>query len=144
MVANTKLPSRVVIDASVVLALLLPDEKIKPKAQKILELHSQGKLDFLSASLLNFEVLNGIKSAVLSKRIKPEIATKLANHFLDLKIIKKKINFEKAFKYSLSLSISVYDAAYLVLARRANVPLLTTDKKLYQKTKRRFKEIILL
>lgn len=144
MVANTKLPSRVVIDASVVLAFLLPDERTKPKVKKILELYSKSKLDFLSTSLLNFEVLNGIKSAVLSKRIKPEIATKLANHFLDLKIIKKKINFEKAFNYSLSLSISVYDATYLVLARRANVPLLTTDKKLYQKTKRKFKEIILL
>ena len=143
MAENIKFPSKVVIDASVVLALLLPDERNKPKAVSFLQQYEQGGVNLISTQLLNFEVLNGIRTAVLRKRIKSETAKKLVNSFLGLEIKKEEINFSRAFEYSLDFSISVYDASYLALAKKKDCPLVTSDKKLFQKTKRKFKDIIL-
>lgn len=134
MAENVKFPPKVVVDASTILALLLPDEKIKSSATKILQQHAQGELDFLSTRLLDFEVVNGIRSAILTKRISEKIGKKLVSNFLKLKIEKRGINFEKAFGYSLRFSISVYDAGYLTLAKRTNLPLVTCDKKTFSKS----------
>jgi len=144
MAENIKLPSKIVVDASVVLALLLPDEKVKPKIVKILEQYSQGKLDLVSTQLLDFEVLNGIKTAILRKRISKEIAKKIVSHFFRLKIQRKKIDFRITFNYSLKLSISIYDAGYLALAKKTKLSLATADKNLFQKGKKELKNIVFL
>ena len=144
MAENIKLPSKIVTDASVILALLLPDESIKPSVTRILEQYAQGKVSFSSTHLLDFEVLNGIRSAILSKRIGPKIGQKLANAFLQLKISRKKIDFRKTFRNALQFSLPVYDAGYLTLAKEARLPLITADRKLKRKIPPKFTNIIAL
>lgn len=144
MEESINLPAKVVVDASVILALLLPDEKIKPKAVDTLQLYSRKKVNFFSTDLLDFEVLNGLKAAVLSKRINQKTAKELVKNFFQLKIQKEAVNFKRAFDYSLQFSVSVYDAGYLALAQKKGLSLMTIDKKLYQKAKKKFKLIFLL
>lgn len=144
MAENIKLPPRIVVDASLILALLLPDEKIKLKAAELLEKYRKGKLDLISVHLLDFEVLNGIRTAVLRKRIKKEAVKRVRDNFLDLQIEKKEIDFQRAFEHSLHFSISVYDASYIALAKKRGCPLVTSDRKLFQKVKKEFKDIILI
>ena len=131
---NIRFPRKFVADASLILAFLLPDEKSKPWVKIILQKYADGKADFLSLYLLDFEVLNGIRSAILTKRIKPKIGQLLVNNFLKLKIEKKKVDLKKTFKNSIKFYLSVYDAAYLTLAKETKLKLLTMDKNLGKKS----------
>lgn len=141
MVENIKLPLKVVVDASVILALLLPDEKTDLPTEKLLKKYREKKLQLVSSSLLPYEVLNGIKSAIIKKRISREIGQKLIKSFLKLKIETRKVNFNKVFEDSLHYSLSIYDAAYATLAKKSKLPLITFDEKLAQKVKKDIKAL---
>ena len=143
MAANFDLSKKVIADASFVLALFLPDEKIKPAAAYFLEQYEQGKVDLISSQLLNFEVINGLRTAVLRKRIKQKLAAQLVDKFLNLEIKREKVNFRQVFEMSLDFSLSVYDASYVFLAKEKGLPLVTADEKLQRKMKKELKNIIL-
>lgn len=118
-----------VIDASFILAYLLPDENIK-NVQKIFDNYQERKIDLLSSALLPFEVTNAMYAATLSKRIGITLARELITEFLKLPILLEDINYEDVFDLSQKNKISVYDGSYLYLAQIKDLPLLTLDNRL--------------
>lgn len=130
MVEKIKLPKKAVIDASLVLCLLLPDEKRKSLAEKILRAYQGSKISFLAPSLLKFEVANGLRTAVKRKRINQSLAQRLLGLFLKLRIDYQDVNFIKALNLALKLDLSAYDASYLALSRQLKLHLLSLDQKL--------------
>lgn len=118
-----------VLDASFILAHLLPDEKTKNIAITF-KSYIDKKVGLISTPLLPFEVINGLKSGVLRKRITESIAIELTKLFLDFEIGLISINYTKVLSYALKNSLSVYDASYVILAQTRNIPLLTLDKTL--------------
>lgn len=118
-----------VIDASFVLAFLLPDEYIQNVDNKF-ALYSQNKIHFFSTYLLPFEVLNALKVAVLRKRLDKNLAIKLASNFFDYKITLIKTDLDKSLQFAIKNNLTVYDASYVYLAKSKNIPLLTLDKRL--------------
>lgn len=120
-----------IVDASFVLAFLLPDEYAKNVDRKF-ELYSQNKIHFMSTYLLPFEVLNGLKIAVLRKRLNKKLATSLASNFFYFKIKLIKIDLKKSFLLALKRGLTIYDASYLYLTKSKNASLLTQDKRLEQ------------
>ncbi len=130
MVANTKkIPSKIIIDASLALAFLLPDED-KGKVEPIFEAIAKRKAKALVPSLFYFEVGNGLRSAVLSKRITKLLANKLLENFLLLPFEEKETGLLPVFNKAVKHQLSVYDATYLNLAQDQKVPLFSLDKKL--------------
>lgn len=112
--------TRVVVDASYVLSWLMPDEN-HPKTrvgQKI------------APSLLPYEVVNALRSAVSRKRINEELAQKLLGEFLGWEIDYQNVDSEKILEIAVKHNLSGYDAAYIYLARKMKCELLTWDKKL--------------
>ena len=124
----------VVVDASFILAFLLPDEGVEP-VDEIFDLYEAGKITLHSTKLLPFEVLNGLRNSMLRRRITKFVASGLLSEFFRLKITFEEIEYEKMFLLSLKADLSVYDASYVFLARSKSVPLLTLDKKLTNLTK---------
>jgi len=118
----------VVVDASFILAYLLPDEQFP--ADEILKQFKSGKLKFISVKLLPFEVLNSLKSALKSKRINHRQAKILINRFFKLGINLIKVDFAAVFGLAVKHSLTVYDAGYLWLAKNKKVKLQTLDKQL--------------
>lgn len=118
-----------VVDASFVLAYLLPDERAK-KVDVVFERYAKGEIKLISSQLLLFEVLNGLRSAVLQKRLEQKRALILAKAFLDLEIKVEEENFEAVFKLALKRKVTVYDAGYLWLALKKKVKLLSLDRSL--------------
>lgn len=119
-----------VIDASFVLAYLMPDERVGA-VDGVFESYAQGSLDFLSSAILPLEVVNGLKYA-LGKRINKETAIKLVDDFLLIEITLVDSNIQEVFKVSVKNNLSVYDASYVHLAREKDIPLLTLDERLKQ------------
>jgi len=66
-------PARAIIDASVLLASLLPDEPTHPEAQELLGLAllTPAKVELLSTTLLPYELTNGLWQAVRQGRLTP-------------------------------------------------------------------------
>ena len=125
-----------VIDSSFMLAHLLPDEKVS-QVDKVFMKYAQGKVFFFAPSILPFEVINGLRSAVISKRIDKKSANNLINDFLNVKIDLQKINFKNALAISFKNNCSIYDASYITLSQDKNLPLLTLDEKLRKLTSRK-------
>ena len=119
-----------VVDSSFILSLLLPDEKILPLAKKNLKLLTEPENKFFSPHLLEYEVGNGIRSALLRKRITIDSSERLIKNFNLLPIKKLGISIDKVLSISVKKGLSFYDAAYVFLAISQNAKLLTLDKKL--------------
>ena len=68
-----------VLDASAVLSILLPDEKHENISKKIISLFDQENVSFIAPHLLKYEVTNGLKIAVIRKRIGKRIYARLIN-----------------------------------------------------------------
>ena len=126
----------VIIDASVVLAWLLPDETTTPKANQLYAQAAQGEINFIAPHLLFYEVLNGLRSAVIQKRLQLNQLAPAINQFLQLDItLQHQTNTALDItKQALKLNLSVYDATYVFLAQTFKTTLYTADSKLAQKT----------
>lgn len=127
MAANIK---NFVIDASVVLTVLLPDEKVLQNTKKLLKIIVSRKNRFFAPKLLEFEVGNGLKSAVLGKRIRYESLEKLLSNFEKISITFVDIDMGGVIELAVEREISFYDASYLYLAKLKKCKLLTLDDRL--------------
>jgi predicted nucleic acid-binding protein len=118
-----------VVDASYILAFLLPDEKTK-HVENIFLQHKNHTLHFVSHPLLRYEVIGGLWSAVHRKRIDEKTAVLLAGHFLAMDIVYQEVSYDDVLKLALETGLTTYDAGYLWLSRSNNFLLLTLDKEL--------------
>lgn len=118
----------VVVDASFILAFLLPDEKLS--AEALFDQLEKSEAKFFSVKLLPFEVLNSIKIAIKRKRLKINLANRLVRKFFALKIELLPVNFKESFSLAIKKNLTIYDAAYLWLAKNKKVKLQTLDKQL--------------
>jgi len=111
---------KIVVDASYILDILFPDEKIQrlPKEKMI------------APTLLEYEVVNAIKMGVVRKRITESVGQELIKEWLEWKIEYHNIDVAAVMRLALATHLSVYDASYLWLAKEQGVGLLTWDKRL--------------
>ena len=103
MAVNTDISSQIVVDASAMLAKLLPDEKTLAQIKDYFNLFSRGKISFMAPVLLPFEVANGLRSAVKQKRLTEKTAAKLLDEFLKLDISYRRIDFASALKLAIKM-----------------------------------------
>jgi predicted nucleic acid-binding protein len=120
---------RFVVDASFVLAFFLPDED-GSAIDRIFGRYAEGEVELTSTPLLPFEVLNGLRSALLRGRVSKETAKRLAEAFIGLEITLKPVDHKACFALSIQEDLSVYDASYVLLARQAKAQLLSLDEGL--------------
>ena len=122
---NTK---AIVVDASFILAFLLPDETLF--AEAVFDQLEKSEIQFFSTPLLPFEVLNSIKIAIKRKRLNVSLANRLMKKFFELKIELLPVNYQELFVLAVKKDLTVYDAGYLWLAKTKKVKLQTLDKQL--------------
>jgi predicted nucleic acid-binding protein len=120
-----------VLDASVTLGWLLPDEQ-DPYPQTILQ-----RLAGESAIVSNvwpLEVANGLLVAERRGRVSATDATVVHTRLRELPIIIEPASLDSALRAVFALArthnLSAYDAAYLELAMREGIALATSDDRL--------------
>lgn len=124
---------RNVIDASFILDFLLPDEQ-SAYVVKTFEEYKKGQITLAAPTILPFEIANGLKYAIKTKRINQKLALELLEIFLSLKIDLLDSDICEILETALEKELSIYDASYITLSHRENFPLLTLDKKLEKQT----------
>lgn len=129
---------RYIIDSSVIVAWLLPVETYKSFAESILQFYRIKKIQLISSTLLPFEIVNSLKSAVLRKRVTKEEAYQALTLYTSLNIQLISPNEREIFDASLHENISAYDSAYVCLMSSTSSPLITGDRKLYNLLKEKY------
>lgn len=124
-------PNEAVVDSSVITALVTPEEQSEWASQKISE-H-----DYFHILDLNYyEVASAIRHKT-SERFSSENARTAFSEAVKLMSLFALHSFSEiiddAFAIASDLHITIYDAAYLSLADRLNMPFLTLDVKLAKK-----------
>lgn len=135
--------NQVVIDASVVLKWYLDDEELGTKALNILTHYVSGNINLMAPSLIEYEVMNGLRIAQKRGRIDKESLLSGIEGFFNLEItVFNASHFSNKILDILSFfDISSYDASYLALAENEKSPFVTADKVLYNKVHRKLKYI---
>jgi predicted nucleic acid-binding protein len=120
-----------VLDSSVALAWIYPDETTDPIREVFAVIAESGA--FVPA-LWRLEVANGLTLAMRRGRIDEEVRAKALADFLLLDISIDEATDSNAWNATLRLadrfSLTVYDAAYLELAQRQAFPLASLDRAL--------------
>ena len=124
---------QVVADASLCGAWILSDE-FSERAERLLTQIVKGSLGLVVPALWHYEMNNLLRSAQRRKRLSEEDAREALETLNQVPLVIEDLPEGPARKRILHLAIqfdlSSYDAAYLELADRHKIPLLTTDTKL--------------
>lgn len=134
---NSKNPTNIILDSSVVAKWFFPSEEDGQIALKIKGLFLLKDITISVPVLIYYEINNLICTAIKSLRINEELAKEAYQGFLELDLIaySSKELMEIALEKAVSLDISSYDASYLALAEYLKIPLITSDQKLIDKAK---------
>ncbi len=127
----------VVVDASVAVKWLLPDEDHTDRARLLLRRYGQAEIQLVAPSHLRFEVPSAIVAATLGRapRLSRDEARDAIEDFLSLPLHTVDTNelILSAFPLVYSNGCAFYDALYLALARSLGAPLITADRRFYQR-----------
>ncbi len=134
---NSKNPTNIILDSSVVAKWFFPSEEDSEIALKIRDLFQSKEISISAPVLIYYEINNLIRTAIKSLRISEKLAKEAYQGFLELDLIAYSSTelMKMALEKAVSLDVSSYDASYLVLAEYLKVPLITADQKLVDKAK---------
>lgn len=115
---------RVVLDTSVVIALLASDE------ERDVILNAIEHDTFLCSESVTAEFGNAISAMFKRDRISLEQGIEMLEGFFELDIEQIPLNLKRAIELSHSFNIYAYDAYVLECAERLNIPLVTLDERM--------------
>ena len=119
----------IVVDASVVAAHLLPDEENREAAATILARLDEE--DGVVPPIFRYEVRNILLMAKRRKRIDAQQLQQLLAELTDFALVEDAVsNDADVFELADRLELTVYDAAYLEVAKRCRAALATFDTAL--------------
>lgn len=126
-----------VVDASVAVKWLIPEE-YSEKAMKLLEAWVKQELELNAPRLLRLEVTNALTKYAARGLLKVEQLVQGFQIFREIAITYSDEDWqliEEALNASTTMDLSIYDAIYIVLAKKLNATLITADGKLVDKIK---------
>ncbi len=138
--------SQILIDASFLLKLLLPEEKSE-QAEKLWREWIEDSSEIIAPTLIVFETSSVIRNKLYRGIIDGEDADRLIAQLkeLDITLTYTEDILEEAWEISKILNSStLYDCFYIALSKFLNISMWTADGKLYNSAKRYFPNINLL
>lgn len=130
----------VVVDTSIALAWLCPDEEVVEEVNTLFEKSVLGEINFAAPAILRYEIWNGFLSMVRRKRMEPRLVFEALDRFESLQIsfFDQENDGRRIMETAMREGLTAYDCAYLVLARSLGCDLMSNDKKLKGLMKKEF------
>jgi len=117
----------VVVDANIFLAVILNE----PDNERIIE--ATRGVSFVSPSILPYEIGNALSSSLKRNHITEHEVLTAYQLFMQIPFRGITVDVFQALKLSNRCRIYAYDAYYLEVAQRLNLPLLTLDVQMRKK-----------
>jgi len=128
----------IVIDASVAVKWVNPDEVAANRAARMLADYQRGSISFLAPLFWQYEVVNGVNKAVARGELAEAEGRNVVEALLALDLMIEPFPPpQDAYGLARRYRRSVYDSLYLDLAERRGCEFWTGDRKLYNATKGR-------
>ena len=127
------------VDASVVIKWLVPEE-YSGEALRLLDDHLEGRVVAAAPSYSVLEVANALRKYVARGLLGEPEAWEAYGILLDAGLELHEVEGEaagEALRYALENSVTVYDAYYIVLARRLGAVFYTADERLLRRLRGR-------
>jgi len=118
------------------------DEEYSAEAQHLLKEMRDGEAALFAPTILKIEAANALNTYTRRRGVDPGDAAEALKGFAILPITYIDTDWDaliEAFEVSITIDLSVYDAIYLVLARRSDATLVTMDDEILSKARDRFK-----
>jgi predicted nucleic acid-binding protein len=122
---------RAVLDESVLACAVFPDEEGQKPAHALLAAHALGSATLLAPTLLPYELASAFVRGLRRGRLSEQQAQSALKLFDSLRITLLQVRLRDAVAFAQRFACSAYDAAYLTLAKREGLKLITADRKLY-------------
>lgn len=131
-------PARaVVVDASVVAKWHLKDEDYAAESVLLLTQFGQGRVELIAPTHINYEVASAITVATVGQnpRLSQTEGREAIEEFLSLGIqtVADPELVLEAYPLVHHYGCALYDALYLALAQRLQIPLVNADRRLHQR-----------
>lgn len=120
-----------VVDASIVLAWILPDEQTNAALNLRQEVIQSPTFAMITPPIFWSEVVNVLWVAVKRERISTDLARDALTTLQDFKFDTWLIEPAPLLNHALEHDLSAYDSSYLMIAKDLQIPLWTLDKKLH-------------
>ncbi|BES82850.1 type II toxin-antitoxin system VapC family toxin [Pyrodictium abyssi] len=130
---------RVVVDASVLVKWFVPEE-FSDKAEAILNDHLDARVAVAAPSYALLELANALRKYVVRGVMGPGEAGEAFSLLLEMDVEFVEVDGElarEALGYAIDNGVTVYDAYYIVLARRLGTVFYTADEKLLRQLRGR-------
>jgi predicted nucleic acid-binding protein len=111
----------ILTDACAIMAVIVKE----PERDLVIQLTKDAII--LSPDMVSYEIANALTKMMKKKVIEKENMIKAFHHFKKIPINTIETDIEKALEIAWDYKIYAYDACYLEIAKRLNVPLLTFD-----------------
>jgi predicted nucleic acid-binding protein len=125
---------QIVLDASVIAKLFLKEEW-SDAAIRLKDSHIEGKIEVTVPSLLKYELMNALRYKNFAKEEIKEALEVVRDYGFSIIELDDRL-FDKVAELSVDYNISVYDAAYIILAEDTGALFYTADKKVLLKVKK--------
>ncbi len=128
---------RFVIDASIAVKWFIVED-YSDKALKLLKDYGNGVADLYAPCFFKLEVANALRKYFVKGILSKEMVYRIYNLFKNIElnyIIERWDLVDRALKYSINNSITLYDALYIIIAKHVNGKMVTADDKLYRRLK---------
>lgn len=119
-----------IVDASVILGALFPDEAQK-QAQAVIRDHVLAQISLSAPTLFSYEISNAVWQGVRRQRISRLEAEEILGTVDNLAIAQKSVKWQDVLPFAAQFDRSTYDAAYLALANTQKQIFVTGDLRLY-------------
>jgi len=131
------LAKKITIDASVALKWFL-DEDYTENARNLLKAFRDGDVSLNAPSILQYEIGNALWTLAVKRNLVEQAFVEEAYHHLlalPIEIIPlDPIDLQEAFSRACEFSITLYDASYLVVAKKTESQFVSADGELIKKT----------
>jgi predicted nucleic acid-binding protein len=111
-------------DASAIMAIILKE----PNRDRVISLTKGATL--VCPEMISFEIGNALTSLLRRKKITKEALKQAYQDYLKIPITKVNVDIPKALEIAGDNLIYAYDAYYLEVASRLNLPLVTFDNQM--------------
>lgn len=118
-----------VVDASYVLAYLIPDHQHQ-QVDLMMQQHADGDMDLIAPPILSYDLCNGLLAGARAGQIDDKQASLLLKRFIALEIGTASVKARQAYLLARDHQLSFYEAAYLQLSRQNGAQLLTMNSRL--------------
>jgi predicted nucleic acid-binding protein len=125
-----------VVDASVMLSAYFPDEDTHLKAQTLMRDYALDMINLIAPVFARYEIINSCHVAARRGRFPKSRACEIADEIISTEICRdEELSCSEIMEVSEKYGISIYDGIYVAMAGNHRVPLITADRKLYEKVR---------